>query len=123
MSHNSFATQSRSPSFECADAASAIIAARPSLRYLFLTTSSCVVHEIAAGTSPSIRDQWKKSHAWRIPAADSKKDAKREPVELHDDVADAIISKEDLSLSEFEEVSAIDSTMSLNRPNGAMLCF
>ena len=106
MSRNSSPTQSRSPSFEYADAASAIIAAQPSLRYLFLTTSSCVVHEMAAGTPPSTRDQWKKSHAWRIPAADSGKDTKREPVELHDDVAEAIIFKEDLSLSELEEVSA-----------------
>ena len=89
---------------------SVLLAVRPSLRYWFLTTSSCIVDN-GDYNSPPTKSHWKKSRAWRTsPTGTGGEDARtrREIVELDDDVAKAIISTEDLELSEFEEVSAIE---------------
>ena len=107
--------------FDFTAVASAIVAALPSLRYCFLT-SSAWVGVLSTVTTYSLVERWRESRAWRIarvpPDHDRAESAdtvdtvtgagtRRELVELHDDVAETIMEREDLVLSEEEKASGI----------------
>ena len=100
---------------------SAIAAALPSLRYCFLT-SSAWVGVLSTVTTYSLVERWRESRAWRVarvpPDHDGAEGAdtvdtvtcasiRRELVELHDNVAETIMERQDLVLSEEEKASAI----------------
>ncbi|PIL28832.1 hypothetical protein GSI_08877 [Ganoderma sinense ZZ0214-1] len=105
--------------FNFAAAASVMADALPSLRYCFMTNSA----RVSKMEDFSIRlvEEWCESRAWRVgcvPLGSNDGDggtttvdtrgAGRELVELHDDVAETIIRREDLVLSTEEKASAVE---------------
>nr|VWP01415.1 Bifunctional solanapyrone synthase (EC (EC (FAD-dependent monooxygenase sol5) (Prosolanapyrone-II oxidase) (Prosolanapyrone-III cycloisomerase) (Solanapyrone biosynthesis protein 5) [Ganoderma boninense] len=122
---SSAAAGSRS-GFDCGAVAFAIADALPSLRYCFLTNSARVF-ETKLVYMNTLVEQWCESRAWRIvpdgyngsgvghPAAslatpDTEPGAQRELVELQDGVAEGIIEREGLILTEEEKARAIKHT-------------
>ena len=109
-----------SSKFDFTSVASAIVAALPSLRYCFLTSSARVAEMRVIGMY-SVVEQWRESRAWRIaPQGEPRADDAApdtlgkafELVELHSAVSETIMESEDLVLSAEEEASAIQ----LNSP-------
>ncbi|KAM5541599.1 hypothetical protein V8D89_004789 [Ganoderma adspersum] len=120
--------------FEFAAVASAIVDALPasSLRYCFLTSSAWVA-DMQAVSAFSVVERWRESRAWRIApggpglsasvddaeaAATTQVGTRRgrefRLVELHDDVAETIMEREDLILSAEEEASAMKADSKFN---------
>ena len=104
----------RPASFDFAAVACAIVAEIPSLRYCFLTVGAWV----GKGCPSVLVERWCESRAWRVvhrvddivEAVGAICGAGRELVELHNDVAETIIVKEDLGVSMDEAVSLIITT-------------
>ena len=115
ISEDAFLNDVRPASFPFAAVARSVADAMPSLRYCFLTTAGWVagMHTVA--------ERWRASRAWRVASeschgtrnAEAAAQAQaagggtrgRQLVELHDDVADTIIAKENLVPSAEEQVS------------------
>ena len=103
----------RPASFDFAAVASAIVDEIPSLRYCFVTVGAWV----GKGCPSVLVECWCESRAWRVvhcvgDTVDTTDGtcacrAGRELVELHNDVAETIIAKEDLGVSMDEAVSPI----------------
>ncbi|KAM5541601.1 hypothetical protein V8D89_004791 [Ganoderma adspersum] len=110
-----------SSKFDFSAVASTIVAALPSLRYCFLTSSAWVAEMPVIGIY-SVVERWRESHAWRaahVPSHGTRHSVdgagaadtvdtqacgtRRELVELHEDVAETIMEREDLVLTTDEE--------------------
>ncbi|KAM5546096.1 hypothetical protein V8D89_000222 [Ganoderma adspersum] len=112
--------------FDFTGVASVIADALLSLRYCFVTNSVCVL-ETRDGYAYTVGGQWRESRAWRVacaPATSSNSNSvdhpgpaaavgtcgssgRRELEELHDTVAETIMEREGLDLSEDEKASAV----------------
>ena len=93
----------RGPAFERAEeTAASLVRLLPSLRYFFLTATGHVVPR--SGSRVLVR--WHTARAWRVgePVVDGTKEGRPVLVELHDEVAETIIRKEELVLSKADEV-------------------
>ena len=99
----------RPASFDFAAVASAIVDEIPSLRDCFLTVGAW----IGKGCPHLLVERWCESRAWRIVHCEDPEDprgtGRRELVELHNNVAETIIAKEDLGIS-MEEAARPMST-------------
>ena len=101
----------RPASFDFAAVASAIVDEIPSLQFCFVTVGAWV----GKGCPSVLVERWCESRAWRVVlrvddivgAAGASGGSGRDLVELHDDVAETIIAKEDLGVSMDEAVSPI----------------
>ena len=89
----------RPASFDFAAVASAVLDEIPSLQYCFMTVGAW----IGKGCPHLLVERWCESRAWRIVHCEDPEDprgtGRRELVELHKDVAETIIVKEDLGVS------------------------
>ncbi|KAM5538346.1 hypothetical protein V8D89_007948 [Ganoderma adspersum] len=100
----------RPVSFDFAAIASAIVDEIPSLRYCFLTVGAW----IGKGCPHLLVERWCESRAWRVvhrvddivEGADGTCGSGRRLVELHNDVAETIIAKDDLGVSMDEAASS-----------------
>ena len=92
-------TDLRPASFQFTAVASAIVDEIPSLEYCFLTISA----EVTKHCPHLLVERWCETRAWRIARREDAEDhdgtGRRELVELHKDVAETIIAKEDLGVS------------------------
>ncbi|PIL29925.1 hypothetical protein GSI_07835 [Ganoderma sinense ZZ0214-1] len=107
----------RGPAFDFTGTAAALVRALPASKYVFLTTYGSFVERGEAARSWRAYERWDASRAWRV-ADDSDEPGMGADgvqvqdgasicagrlVELHSDVADTIIWKEELVLSETDE--------------------
>nr|VWO99314.1 Uncharacterized protein [Ganoderma boninense] len=109
----------RGPALDFDGAATALACALLSVQYVFLTTSGCFLYHEPEERGPwRMYERWDASRAWRVlndepgtgAAADGVQDRDGAPstgagrlVELHSDVADTIVRKEELVLSDADE--------------------
>ena len=88
--------------FDFEGAAAALVAPLPCLRYIFVATNGCVSDWDGDKQSWEERERWHLPHAWRVADPGT---SGWGLVELHDEVAQTIIRKEELVLSEADQAS------------------
>ena len=97
----------RGPAFDHAEkTAASLVRALPSLEYVFLTAAGRI-ESGGFARSTTVFARWHTERAWRVePPTDESKGKERSQVlvELHEEVAETIIRKEELILSKPDEV-------------------
>ena len=88
-------TDLRPASFQFTAVASAIVDEIPSLEYCVLTIGA----EVTKHCPHLLVERWCETRAWRIARHEDDGTCRRELVELHKNVAETIIAKEDLGVS------------------------
>ena len=88
-------TDLRPASFQFTEVACAIVHEIPSLEYCFLTVGA----EVTKHCPHLLVERWCETRAWRIARRENHGTGGRELVELHKNVAETIIAKEDLGVS------------------------
>ncbi|KAM5543689.1 hypothetical protein V8D89_002940 [Ganoderma adspersum] len=110
-----YAHSFRESRFDFAGAANVLARALPRLRYIFLTTGGLLTNwagpeegdRADEGGRWRVYERWYIGHGWRVATPDAEEGlGERGLVELHEDVVETIIRKEELVLSERDEASA-----------------
>ncbi|KAI1789257.1 hypothetical protein LXA43DRAFT_893227 [Ganoderma leucocontextum] len=108
-----YAHSFRGSSFDFEGTAAALAHPLPSLQHVFITTGGFLSNwdepDPEKGGSWKPYERWYISHGWRVakPGADGAPEGEPSLVELHDEVSETIIRKEELVLSELDEVSVV----------------
>ncbi|PIL30099.1 transporter [Ganoderma sinense ZZ0214-1] len=100
-----YAHSLRGSRFDYQGTAAALTCALPSLHYVLLTTGGFLSNWDEEGGRWKPYERWYISRAWRVgtPGNEGVPDGERKLVELHGDVAETIIRKEELVLSRSDE--------------------